>query len=226
MKSLGAVLREAREKKGVTLSDAASATRIKFQILEDLENNRFQRTHAPIYARGFLKIYGEYLELDIAELLAAYTVLPHSSTPLDLTPLPRNEPVPEGGVPGPARANARVALATSVQTLRGAVRRAAASAAALAARLTASRTVPAPERPQSGRARSATAIRARLLRVRRSPRGNRRIRAATLTAVAGALLIAAIAILAARRRDPARIPPGGEPADFMEFTHAPPEPYY
>lgn len=75
MTSLGAKLQQARERKGVTASEAAAATRIKIQIIEALEQDRFDRAYAPVYVRGFLKIYGEYLEVDTVDLLSAYEEL-------------------------------------------------------------------------------------------------------------------------------------------------------
>jgi transcriptional regulator with XRE-family HTH domain len=68
----GSSLREAREAKGLSMSDVASSTHIKVQIIEDLEENDFSRIAAPIYGKGFIKLYAEFLGLEPQPLLDAY----------------------------------------------------------------------------------------------------------------------------------------------------------
>jgi len=70
--SMGEILRTAREQRAVTTSTAAEATHMKVQILEDLENEDFRGIAAPIYGRGFVKLYAEYLELDAAPLVREF----------------------------------------------------------------------------------------------------------------------------------------------------------
>ena len=72
MDSLGDQLKAAREARGATLSQAAAATRIKVQSLEAMELNDFSQIAAATYARGFIKIYAEYLELEPAPLIDEY----------------------------------------------------------------------------------------------------------------------------------------------------------
>lgn len=69
---IGEILREAREKKKVTCSQAAAATRMKVQHIEAMERNDFSHMAAPAYARGFLRLYADYLSLDPEPLLHAY----------------------------------------------------------------------------------------------------------------------------------------------------------
>lgn len=62
---VAATLREAREARGLTVSDAAKATRIWERYLQALEANApLQEFPAPVYARSFLRAYAEFLELD------------------------------------------------------------------------------------------------------------------------------------------------------------------
>ena len=75
MATLGQILKEAREKKSVTASQAAAATRMKIQTIEALERDDFSRIAAPMYARGFIKLYAEYLGLDPAPLIREYSDL-------------------------------------------------------------------------------------------------------------------------------------------------------
>ncbi|AKJ65349.1 helix-turn-helix domain-containing protein [Kiritimatiella glycovorans] len=72
MATIGPQLRKAREAKGVTISEAAHKTKILPQILEDLEKDDFKRMAAPMYTRGFIKIYSEYLGLDPEAMLAEW----------------------------------------------------------------------------------------------------------------------------------------------------------
>jgi len=70
--SIGETLREARHNKRATLEDASRATKIKFDILEQLEADEFDRIAAPAYTKGFLKLYSEYLGLDSHTIIEAY----------------------------------------------------------------------------------------------------------------------------------------------------------
>ena len=72
MSVLGATLRNARLAKGVTTSQAAQVTRIKVQTLESIESDDFSSIAAPIYCKGFIKIYAEYLGLDPVPLIEEY----------------------------------------------------------------------------------------------------------------------------------------------------------
>jgi len=73
--ALGTMLKEARERKGLTREQAANETRLMFSVIEGLENEDFRKIAAPIYGRGFLKLYAELLEIDPAPLLADYAAL-------------------------------------------------------------------------------------------------------------------------------------------------------
>jgi len=52
MESIGENLREARHNKKVSLEDVSRATRIKMEILEQLESDEFDRLAAPAYTKG------------------------------------------------------------------------------------------------------------------------------------------------------------------------------
>jgi cytoskeletal protein RodZ len=70
--SIGETLREARRNRRATLEDASRSTKIKFEILEQLEADEFDRIAAPAYTKGFLKLYSEYLGLDSQTIVEAY----------------------------------------------------------------------------------------------------------------------------------------------------------
>lgn len=67
--ALGKILRESREKQGFTVTQVADATHMMIQIVEELESEDFHRIAAPIYGRGFIKLYSEFLGINPAPLL-------------------------------------------------------------------------------------------------------------------------------------------------------------
>ena len=74
MSPLGKTLQKARQARGVTLEEVARETRISRRYLEALENENFGLLPAPVYARGFLRIYARYLGLEPAELMPLFPV--------------------------------------------------------------------------------------------------------------------------------------------------------
>lgn len=73
--SIGSTLRTARESKGLTVSYVAELTNIMVRTIEDLESDNFKRIAAPIYGRGFIKLYAGVLGLDPAPLLDQYNAI-------------------------------------------------------------------------------------------------------------------------------------------------------
>jgi transcriptional regulator with XRE-family HTH domain len=73
--SLGETLRLARTEKGLTIPQVADATRIMVQIVEDLERDDFRRIAAPIYGRGFIKLYADILGLPTEPLIQEFMEL-------------------------------------------------------------------------------------------------------------------------------------------------------
>ncbi|MGI8926081.1 MAG: helix-turn-helix domain-containing protein [Tepidiformaceae bacterium] len=72
MSELGSWLIRAREARGLTLEDAERDTRISRRYLQALEGEQFEVIPAPVYARGFLRSYSQYLGLDPQEILALF----------------------------------------------------------------------------------------------------------------------------------------------------------
>lgn len=72
MSELGDWLRQAREMRGLTLEDAERDTRISRRYLYALESGELDLIPAPVYARGFLRSYAQYLGLDPQEAMARY----------------------------------------------------------------------------------------------------------------------------------------------------------
>jgi len=71
--AIGPTLKEARLKKKLTTSQVGEMTRVKMQIIDDLENDDFHRIAAPIYGKGFIKLIAACLDLDPVPLIADYT---------------------------------------------------------------------------------------------------------------------------------------------------------
>ena len=112
--SLGQTLRSAREAKGMTTSELAEKTHLLVQIVEGLENEDFRRIPAPIYGRGFIKLYCEQVGIDDpkplqAEFMALYgkprnevaAKEMRQATPPPPPPPPPQPPVVEAPPPPP-----------------------------------------------------------------------------------------------------------------------------
>jgi cytoskeletal protein RodZ len=75
VESLGEKLKSARESKGHTYDQVGRETNIASRYLEALENEDFSKFPGEPYILGFLRNYGEYLGLDVQELLSLYRAL-------------------------------------------------------------------------------------------------------------------------------------------------------
>ncbi len=64
MIEFGKDLKSAREAKGLTCSQLAEKTRLMTHVVEGLEAENFKKIIAPIYGRGFVKLYCEEVGLD------------------------------------------------------------------------------------------------------------------------------------------------------------------
>jgi cytoskeletal protein RodZ len=81
---VGAALRKARTKRGLTLQEAARDTRIRPDILEALEDENFGRLLGDVYVRGSLRSYAQYLGLSadkVVELYARHAEEPEPPRP-------------------------------------------------------------------------------------------------------------------------------------------------
>lgn len=108
MDTVGQRLREAREAKGLSIEDVASATRIPTRHLQSLENSEWHKLPASTYSVGFAKNYATAVGLDrgeIAEQLRAEmgSELPahYSTAPVEtFEPVDGNRSMPKGIVVG------------------------------------------------------------------------------------------------------------------------------
>lgn len=87
MSSIGEQLKQAREGRKLSLKQAVQATRIRSYYLEAMEADDFSAIPSSAQARGFLRLYAEYLGLNFEEL----TTRQQGDTPPELQP-PAEQP--------------------------------------------------------------------------------------------------------------------------------------
>src|SRR5215468_9322913 len=76
----GAKLRDARERRGVSLRQIANATKISIAALESLERNDIARLPGGIFSRAFVRSYAVEVGLDPEEAVADFVrQFPHDS---------------------------------------------------------------------------------------------------------------------------------------------------
>ena len=98
--SIGQKLKAARESRRLTLDQAADATRIRAPYLQALENDDYSAMISAAQGRGFLRLYADFLGLNLDELTAgARDNKPDASSALAADPTPAPLPTPE---PAPA----------------------------------------------------------------------------------------------------------------------------
>ncbi len=73
--TIGQKLQEARKKRGLSLKDASDYLKIKLDFLSHFENDRFDFNLPEVYMYGFLKLYANYLKMDVKAITAQYSEL-------------------------------------------------------------------------------------------------------------------------------------------------------
>jgi cytoskeleton protein RodZ len=66
------MLREARVRKGLTIRDVETATKIRSKYLEALEQDDFEVIPGSTYVKAFLRTYALYIKLDADEMVEEY----------------------------------------------------------------------------------------------------------------------------------------------------------
>ena len=75
MQTIGERLEEARKKKGISIREAAEATKIRGEYLQKFEGNQFDIGLTDIYTRGFLRGYANFLRIPADRILNDFTAL-------------------------------------------------------------------------------------------------------------------------------------------------------
>ncbi|MEN9634791.1 MAG: hypothetical protein RL077_3195 [Verrucomicrobiota bacterium] len=75
MQTIGERLEEARKKKGISIREAAEATKIRGDFLQKFETNLFDIGLTEIYTRGFLRTYANFLKVPADRIISDYDAL-------------------------------------------------------------------------------------------------------------------------------------------------------
>src|SRR5262245_8324363 len=67
--SVGARLREARELRRLSLQQASELTKLRIHYLQALETDDYSAIPSAAQSRGFLRLYADFLDLEIADLV-------------------------------------------------------------------------------------------------------------------------------------------------------------
>ncbi|MDR0320834.1 MAG: helix-turn-helix domain-containing protein [Treponema sp.] len=92
MESLGDKLAATRNEKGLSFDQISRETNISIRYLEALETENFSVFPGEPYVIGFLKNYGEYLDLDVQKLIALYRALRIQEQPIPVEQLLKSPP--------------------------------------------------------------------------------------------------------------------------------------
>jgi len=92
MESLGDKLKTARNEKGLNLDQVSRETNISIRYLEAMEIENFAIFPSEPYIIGFLKNYGEYLDLDIPKIISLYKALRIQEQPIPVEQLLKSKP--------------------------------------------------------------------------------------------------------------------------------------
>lgn len=84
-------LKQSRLEQDKTLEEAARVTKIQIKYLEILEEGDYQKLPGDIYAKAWLKLYGDFLGLQINELLVDYKIEKSVSDKLAKVEAPKPE---------------------------------------------------------------------------------------------------------------------------------------
>jgi cytoskeleton protein RodZ len=95
LRGIGARLRAAREKRGLTVLQAAERLHLDARVVQALETEDFKALGADVYVRGHLRRYADAVGESPAQLQQLYSASPHAVRP-DLTRIPRGEPDQRG----------------------------------------------------------------------------------------------------------------------------------
>lgn len=114
-------MEEARKRQGISIREAAEATKIRGEFLLSFENNSMEIPLPEVYVRGFLINYAKFLKLDADKIITDYDAmqlgrnkpqkkesrdylgrmdLPDKDTPIETADVKEEEPSPR--VPGTA----------------------------------------------------------------------------------------------------------------------------
>jgi cytoskeleton protein RodZ len=90
--TLGEKLRQAREARGISISEVAEQTRISSLYLQSIENDDYKPLPGGIFNKGFVKSYAKFIGVDEQEALADYARLATTNETVTEQPLKSYRP--------------------------------------------------------------------------------------------------------------------------------------
>jgi cytoskeleton protein RodZ len=98
---IGATLREARIRARIDIGEVESRTKIRAKYLRAIENEEWDLLPGPVYAKSFLRTYGDFLGLDSRMLVDEYRRRYEGPSDHDLRPIGSLSRERERGARGP-----------------------------------------------------------------------------------------------------------------------------
>ena len=83
MEPLGKKLQQARLAKKISLEEASRVTKIRAARIQEIEAEDFSNFSSLAYAKGFLLIYGKFLDVDVSPYLDAFATSPEHQAAAD-----------------------------------------------------------------------------------------------------------------------------------------------
>lgn len=74
----GDMLRQAREKLGYSQKDIASRLRLRLSVINDIEDNHFEKSQLATFTRGYVRSYAKFVGLDEDDVLAKLDLHGHA----------------------------------------------------------------------------------------------------------------------------------------------------
>ncbi|MBI3358898.1 MAG: DUF4115 domain-containing protein [Nitrospirae bacterium] len=94
METLGQTLRRNREAKGISVEAVVLHTRIQAVLIDAIEADRFDKIASLVSAKGFVRSYARFLNIDEAETIKRLSELSASETSLAHLIFPKAESIP------------------------------------------------------------------------------------------------------------------------------------
>src|SRR6201989_1681745 len=87
MADIGTTLREARIRARIDISEVEARTKIRAKYLRAIENEEWDLLPGPVYVKGFLRTYGDFLGVDSRLLVDEYKRRYERPADQDLPPI-------------------------------------------------------------------------------------------------------------------------------------------
>ncbi|MDP9239483.1 MAG: helix-turn-helix domain-containing protein [Actinomycetota bacterium] len=117
--SLGAMLRDARERAALSIDDVSERTRIRAQLIREIEADDFSGCGGNFYARGHVRSIATTLKLDPAPFVTRFNMQAEMTQPLGLPQLPTFDPAYSHGRSGRPPKQSKAAKARAAPIAAG-----------------------------------------------------------------------------------------------------------